>query len=348
MVTATGRKTTSLNLDKGKSPLPRATLGELPLLEHLAVAPQDMTLGQALRLLGMAHSEVFEVWLRFMQRRVRVRSWLSLAFPSTELAEYRYNEQEETVELTATSFGLYGTLGALPTFYTEELLEEARSDESASRDFLDIINSHLHHCLYWVSLWGKLARRTAELRNPQAVHVLHCLMGQAYPPLRPEGPPQTAVLGLLLRHTRSAMGLEDYCAYSLGFAGTERAVRTEQCVPRMARILESQRCRLGQANSTLGTDMYLGQQVSDCTGKFRLHFEGMSRQDMEFFLPKGQKFAAVGACVRQYLDVPLEYDVVLHPAPGTVFRQRLGACLGGYLLPDDSVSGNPVTVYHSV
>lgn len=351
MATTTGRKT---------DPLGRS--GEGPLA-RLVASPKNVTLGQALRLLGMEHSGDYEAWLRFMQRRVRVRAWLSLAFPVTELTEYRSISEESpsastgespnastgesTVELTATGFGLYGTLGPLPTFYTEELLEEARHSESVSRDFLDMLNARLHHCLHLTTLWGKLPRRTIELQDPQAVHVLHCLMGRAYPSLRPSGAPRVAVLELLLRHTRSAMGLESYCAYALGFAGTARSVRVEQCVPRTARIPASQRCCLGQANSSLGTDITLGEEVRDHTGKFRIHFEGLNMKDMERFLPAGSDFTTVDVHVRQFVDVPLEYDIVLHPAQETGFRQRLGARLGGYLLPGDIPPEQTVTVYHS-
>lgn len=354
MATETGRKTTPLEcLQKGHVLVAQSTSGSKTAaqspLAHLAAAPQSMALGQALRLLGMEHTADYAAWSRFMQRRVRVRSWLSLAFPSTELAAYQCEEEDgkSVVELTSTGFGLYGTLGPLPTFYTEELLEEARSDESVSRDFLDIINNRLHHCLHKVTLWGRVARCAAELQDPRITDMLHCLMGRAYPSLRPEGSPQIAVLSLLLRHTRSAMGLEEYCTCAFGFAGSSRSVRVEQCVPRKARIPESQRCRLGQANSTLGTDLSLGEQVPDCTGKFRLHFSGLSKNEMERFLPAGPDFVTVDRTVRQYLDVPLEYDVVLHPAVQTGFRQRLGDRLGGYLLPDDSAPTHPVTVYHS-
>lgn len=347
MAAASGRKA-AVVMAASFDPAPQ----ERPL-EHLMAHPQSFAQGQALRLLGMTHFGDYAAWLRFMQGHVRVRSWLSLAFPATELADIRRTDEGDTpdqpsVLLTGTGFGLYGTMGPLPTFYTEELLEEARHDESVSRDFLDILNIRLNHCLHLVTLWRKLYQRETELGDPRATHVLHCLMGQAYAGLRPEGPPQVAVLRLLLQHTRSAMGLEEYCTHALGVAGEGVCVRVEQCVRRVAAIPQRQRCRLGEANATLGQDAVLGEQIEDHAGKFRLHLEGLSREGMARFLPFASGYAELQGHVRRFLDVPLEFDVVLHPEcePGEAgaFRQRLGAPLGGYVFVQEGPLP-PVTIY---
>ncbi|MEG2005637.1 MAG: type VI secretion system baseplate subunit TssG, partial [Bilophila sp.] len=295
-----------------------------PVIRRLERTPADFTLGQAVRLLGMSHTKDYAAWLRFLHKHVRVRPWLSLAFPATELTActvtYDSEDAPPTYQLTDTAFGLYSTLGPLPTFYTEELMEEARRDESVSRDFLDIINNHLQQCLFLAQLHSKPVRQAVELQNPQTNHVLYCLMGQAYPALRPKGSPQVALLQLLLRHTRSAMGLEIYLARLLQLA----PVWVEQCVPRMASIPEDQRCQLGTNNTTLGHDSVLGSHIADRTGKFRIHFYNLDEQDMVRFLPDSAEYAALRTHVSRFLDVPLEFDVVLHPAAKPVRAPRLG------------------------
>lgn len=332
----------------------------------LQSAPTSFTLGQALRLLGMAHTGNHAEWQRFMHQHVRIRPWLSLAFPAAEMTEVLFlpadmadadtcgnaNAASNTkvdCRITGTAFGLYSTLGPLPTFYTEELLEEARQDESVTRDFLDILNNRLHQLYFQALLHHKLFRCAAELQSPQTRHMLHCLMGQAYSPLQPQGPPQAALLPLLLRHTRSAMGLEDYLAHCLGLFQTSATIEVEQCVPRMATIPIAQRCKLGMANATLGDNSVLGSRIADSTGKFRIHIHQMDESQINRFLPHSPDYSNVGVHVRRFLDVPLEFDVCLHPLPKPVPTRGLGKGLrlGQFLLAKNTVPSTPVTIYHS-
>ena len=108
---------------------------------------RELTLGQALRLLDRAHAESPD--LPSFEKDVAIRPHLSLAFPAADITEIRTPPAGPPAwQLTTTLLGLYGTMGPLPTFYTEELLDEARNDESLSRDFLDILNNRLYHLLY--------------------------------------------------------------------------------------------------------------------------------------------------------------------------------------------------------
>ncbi len=327
----------------------RSAVQKTSVLQELQEHPELFTLNQALRLLGMPHTATYAQWLQFLEQKIHVRPWLSLAFPATELTALDLDAGESRrIRITETSFGLYSTLGPLPTFYTEELLEEARRDESVSRDFLDVINSHLYKNAIRASLHNKLFRRAGELGDPQARHIFYCLMGEAYPSLRAEGPPQMAVLQLLLRRSRSAMGLEDYLSYALHLP----KVTVEQCVARTVRIPERQRCRLGMDNAQLGGNAVLGQQVEDRTGKFRIHIHEVDEQTRTSFLyarDNQELYRDIRLHVQRFLDVPLEFDLVLHPEPEKSTGQQLGksACIGRYLAAPGTVCTQPVTVYHS-
>ena len=106
-------------------------------MERLKTEPQRFTLGQALRLIGFTHARTLAEWDAFIQGNVYVRPWLSLAFPPSELLECEERETTPRFSLTATGFGLYSTMGPLPTFYTEELLDrmiEMGADSITSND----------------------------------------------------------------------------------------------------------------------------------------------------------------------------------------------------------------------
>ena len=140
------------------------------LERRLLTEPQRFTMMQTLRLLGIMNAVSAEDIDRFFRRNIRVVPWLSLAFPPAEVVSVQKREENGRVfyRVTVPYYGLYSTMGALPTFYTEELLDEAREDESISRDFLDILNNHLYHMLYAANRHGDIARRTVESANRSA------------------------------------------------------------------------------------------------------------------------------------------------------------------------------------
>ncbi|MBE6442264.1 MAG: type VI secretion system baseplate subunit TssG [Desulfovibrio desulfuricans] len=299
------------------------------LTARLLAEPKTFSLGQALRLLGYMHARTPEEWRAFVQNNTIIRPWLSLAFPSTEVAAIEEREERPQYVITATGFGLYSTMGPLPTLYTEELLEEARLDESVSRDFLDILNNHLARLRYAANLHNRLERRTVENRNRDAAHIQFCLMGQAHPSLREPGLPKARLTEIFARRTRSAAQLELY----LGHVLDRGDVRVEQCVERRAPIPADQRCRLGRANARLGADAMLGQCLRDSTGKFRIHLEHVEPDDMRRFLPGQAGHEALAAHLRRFLDAPLDYELALHPAGHEPPARPLGvdSAVGFYL-----------------
>ena len=212
-------------------------------LERLLLTePQRFTMMQALRLLGRAE--------RRERRRRRTASSAATSascrgsrsrFPPAEVVSVRKREEDgrAVYRVTVPYYGLYSTMGALPTFYTEELLDEAREDESISRDFLDILNNHLYHLLYAANRHGDIARRTVESANRSAEFIQYCLIGQAEEELRDPvaaraggGGPAGAALAL-----RGAARTLPRLSCS---GATD--VEVEQCVERRASVPTAQRC----------------------------------------------------------------------------------------------------------
>ena len=299
------------------------------LTARILSEPKSFSLGQALRLLGCLHARTPEERRAFIQENIVIRLWLSLAFPSTEVTGIEVRDERPRYIVTATSFGLYSTMGPLPTLYTEELLEEARNDQSISRDFLDILNNHLAQLRYAANLHNRLEWRTVEDQSRDAAHIQFCLMGQGHVSLRKPGLPKVYLTEIFARRTRSAARLELYLGYALGRGD----VRVEQCVERRAPIPTDQRCRLGVDNARLGTDAMLGQCLRDSTGKFRIHLDKVAPDDMRRFLPGQAAYTALTEHLRRYLDAPLDYELALHPASPEVPRRSLGvdSAVGFYL-----------------
>lgn len=286
------------------------------LRDHL----RELTLGQALRLLERAHAESPEP--PSFEEDVVIRPHLSLAFPAADITEMRMPPDSAPADppawrLTTTLLGLYGTMGPLPTFYTEELLDEARADESLSRDFLDILNNRLYHLLYAAERQNRLARRLTEHGDQRAAHLLHCLMSR---PEHGEAMPSIATAELLVCRHRSALRLQRSLASLL----RRTDVRVEECVERRVPIATEQRCRPGTANAVLGETAVLGSELRDSTGLFRIHLDAVLPEEMPDFLHGGRSCRRIEEHVREYVRHSLEFELVLHPAPCPPRRTELG------------------------
>lgn len=313
MATQTGRKT-------------------IDLREHIATLPSAFTLNQLLHMLGYLNTRTPAEQSAYLEKAILIRPWLSLAFPSTEVTDLVQEEGAATV-VTTTLFGLYSTLGSLPTLYTEELLEEARNDESVSRDFLDIINAHINRLRFRADRHNSLASRTIEDEDPFAAFIQFCLMGQS---MQAGKLPKAYLTEIFARRTRGAAQLERYLTYALHREDV-RDVRVEQCVERVVPIPLDQRAQLGCASVTLGEDAMIGLCVHDSTGKFRIHLDRLSSASLRHFLPGAPGYNDLTQHLTRFLDTPLDYELTLHPE-GEAPKPRLGMnCALGFSL------GTPTT-----
>lgn len=315
-----------------------AGVGREAVLERLIAKPKNFSFVQALRLLILCGREEYAGQEAFLRRGVKIVPELSLAHPSTDIVSIQDctpppvrddNAPEGSPQsaplsrytMTATFLSLYGTSSPLPTFYTEELLEEARQDTSASRDFLDIFNQTLYRLYYRAYNKYKLGFRTREQQDAGLRHLQYCLLGMGDENLRRSAGTRESDLrfiGQFTRHARSASGLKFYLGQRAGHAD----MQIEQCVERHMPIPADQLCRLGQAR--LNGESAIGIRIHDRSGKFRIHLRGMDDKAMQRFAPGGESRSVLENAVRQYLNIPLSYDLVRHAAPNSLNGTRLG------------------------
>lgn len=243
--------------------------------------------------------------------RIRVRPDLSLGFPAADVARVEEGGGNgPDFRVTATFLGLYGASSPLPTFYTEDLLEEASEDRSAARDFLDVINGRLYELLF--RCWGKyrMFLQVAEEGNPRELEKLFCLVGLGEEGLRDDAPEPYSLLryaGLFSQFPRSALGLETLLQDALG--GTP--VEVVPCLGRMVTIPPDQRMNVGTSGCILGEDGFLGEEIEDRMGKFRLRIGPLPIGRFRSLLPGLPDHERLAFLARLYLIDPLEYDIEL-------------------------------------
>jgi type VI secretion system protein ImpH len=256
---------------------------------------------------------------------VRVRPNLSMGFPASDVEEIAEQDDGEGTQfsITANMLGLYGTASPLPTFYTEELMEEEARDESVSRDFIDIINQRLYELLF--RCWSKYRQylQVLEWGNAPVLERLFCLVGLGEKKLREDVPEPYRLLryiGLFSQSPRSAMGLRALLKDALG----DVPLTINPCIERNAEIPLSQRCCLGVSGCTLGKDAYLGQELVDRMGKFRIQVGPLDESVFQTFFPGNEAYEQLTFLTQIYLTEPLAYDLELILDKG----QAQTICLG--------------------
>lgn len=341
MASAHRRKTADM------SSVDPATLGcdekYAALLRDVLASGKTYSFFQVVRLLklmsgvGLSQDAHQDAERAFFARRVAIRPELSLGFPGVDVTEVETTEPTEPAEddedkedapagfrVTTTFLGLYGASSPLPTFYTEDLIDDViREDTTVTRDFLDIVNRPFYRHFY--DIWSKhrwLVKLFDE-DDDEAYERLYALAGLSPAPIRDALPGSRLLLrylGLLSHFPRSAAGLRALLADALEIPDLE----IEQCVERSVAIPDDQRLRLGRQAHALGENTVLGVQASDRMNAFRLHVGPLDAHRFHMLLPDMPLHYRLGMLLGVYLHRPLDCELRLVLEKDEIGPARLG------------------------
>lgn len=324
---------------------------ELDLFEQ----PEAYSFYQTVSFLRRMHREATgdgESEEDFLRKRLRVNAYLSLAFPPNDVAGLRVLppqdtgklpappgeavlptfEEGERIEVTATFMGLYGSASPLPTFYTEELLDDYREDLSAAKSFLDLVGQ-LFFIRYFQAL-GKyrLLDRIVREESQEVRHELFSLFGVGHPELlgsRTLSGRDLACAGLFSLNRRPASALRSYLATR--FQLEYEQVEVEQCVSEPVAVPDDQRALLGRGSVTLGEDAVLGRKVPDRMGAFRIHLRDLDSETYHQFLPGRAEWDELRWAVRFYAGSALRSEIRLYLKSDEAQNSRIGGNRWGEL-----------------
>ncbi|RYF78855.1 MAG: type VI secretion system baseplate subunit TssG [Comamonadaceae bacterium] len=274
--------------------------------------------------------------LRLMRRQesvqgrattIRVRPKLSLGFPDTDLDRIEPLPDGAGWRVTANFFGLYGVTSPLPTYYSEDLLDDEREGQQARREFLDIFHHALYPQLFLAWRKYRLHLRAVEEKDPHALGTLFSFAGLGLSAQRQKlqrAPQLLRQLGLFAMHTRSALGLQTLLADA--FAPAQVAI--DSCVLQHLPIPAAQRLQLGLKAHVLGEESYLGMEIEDSDNLLRISMSALPADLFQQLLPGAEGYARLRFLTRFYLTRPLQIDLALSLAPGERPGLQLGARSG--------------------
>lgn len=235
-----------------------------------------------------------------------------LGFPGHDIdrVEFFIEHGQLRARLRLNLLGLCGAGSPLPAFYGEQACADGVGG-STTREFLDVFHHRLQRLM--LPIWRKYryrARFQAGARDTlsEQMFALIGLSGQQIRSVAQLNCERLLpYLGLLSLRAHSAALIETVLRYYF----KHHRLFIEQWVLRTVAIADAQRNRLGTANSVLGRDQVLGSQVADCSGKFRVHLQGLCWQQFHGFLPTGPDYPLLCSLVRLTSRDPLDYDVRL-------------------------------------
>lgn len=286
-----------------------------------------------------------------LNRRVRFRNSLSLAFPPSEIAEFKPIPRPaageprvdgpspvtpaafERIEITPAFMGLLGAGGTLPAFYTELFAqrEQLHRDQSARR-FLDVFVHRAVVLFYQAWRKHRLPLRFEADRQREALPQMLALVGFGQRPLRHrlrgrEGGIADEALahyaGLLRQRPVSAAAVRQILADYF-----QAPVRLEPFVGRWFTLPPEQRSVLVDGPSgacVLGGGAVIGERVWQRDLRLRLAIGPLERSLFERFLPGGPAHLALREWLGLLTGITLEHEIRLTLRADDVQPARLDA-----------------------
>lgn len=282
-------------------------------------------------------------------KNIRIKPNLSMAFPVAGVEKIIENRSDQSFDITANFLNLYGTLSPLPSYYTEDLIEEERFDESFIRDFLDILNQRLYELCFLA--WSKYRSmmQIHEIKNPYHEERLYCIGGFGSENARQKITEPFRLLrysGLFAMGTRSAVGLETLLTDATGYKAN-----ITQCVNRKSPIPENQWFCLGEKNTTLNEDSYLGREISDSLSEFKISFGPFEDEKFRDFLSGTEMYRKIVELVKLYLvdsflfviEVLVKGSHIKHAVLDSPENQWGSLGLDTWLYSDETIETSPIS-----
>ncbi len=203
-------------------------------------------------------------------------------------------------------------------------LSTARS--SPVRDFLDLF----HHRLvsYFYRAWTKyrfdvnFGVRGRDEMTRYLLRLTGLTPDVNYERIGVEPIRMLRYVGLLTQHPRSAVSLEgllnDYWDHFLKF-------RVDQHVGRWVPLPREDFNSMGMANSRLGEDLTVGEQVFDLSGAFTIRIAPVNWETYLQLLPDGEAHYQMRSLVKFYCGDPLQFTIEVKLEAGAVPEMRLGS-----------------------
>jgi type VI secretion system protein ImpH len=286
-----------------------------PLNQQFFDEPERFEFFQAVRLLERMFPERAAVGRDNLPSKevVRFRSRPTIEFPASEVHEIREVQEEfsdeQKLEMFINFMGMVGAIGALPTHYTELVIERARYRDRALWEFIDIF-THRSVSLFFRA-WEKYRFPVSyERGEDDFTEYLFDILGLGTRGLRGRlSVPDESLIpyaGLISNKPQSVASIEQTLSDYFGVP-----VKVEQFFGQWLALDKESITQLGKENSRLGVSTVVGTRVFDNQSKIRLRIGAVGYEKFKGFLPNGSAYPALCSMVRFLVGQEFDFDLQL-------------------------------------
>jgi type VI secretion system protein ImpH len=258
---------------------------------------------------------------------IRFRPDLDMAFPTSDVVGVRSDrtaEGEPRYEVTVTFLGLYGSASPMPTWFTEDILDDSK-ESAFVRGFLDLFHHRLISLFY--RAWEKYTLPPPEGGGGDlnANRLLSLIgiddeMGPGdIPGLKPWR--FLAVAGLAALQPRSAVSLEGI----LKNLFPHLQPRVEQFVGRWIEVPREELNRIGESNCKLGENVTLGERVFSYVNTFSVRVGPVYEEVFLSFGTRGKMIRRLRAVIDLFNQDCLDYEIEVLVFPEAMPDPLLGS-----------------------
>lgn len=273
-----------------------------------------------------------------LDEKLRLTSTLSLDAPHGQVESLRQDAPDAPLQMTAWYNGLTGAMGALPTAYSEWLIErQYRYSDRSAKAFLDLFDHRLY-CLSYLA-WQKYhlcAQAESDGQPPLQTAILALsglLMSTPSPAIAQHAPLFASSVRSMINLERWLCALFGVPAQIIPFTGGWRSVAVDEC------------CQLGNPKQILGIAPMVGRARLEVHAHFDVVLGPMSPETSRRFTPPGRDGRDLWLCVRDYIGPVVDFSVSLIISSAGLAPRPLGMSVLGL---DLCLGHNSVSHLHQV
>jgi len=326
---------------------PQSRRKTISIVDKLYKEPWRFSFFQAVRLIqnvfnrqGVASSELSPVASDVAAKGelVKFSSAATLAYSTSDVLAVK---KEATDNLAKTDvqvsfMGLAGISGALPSHYTDFILQRQRAKDTAMRDFFNLFNhraislfyraSEKHHLAY--SYEAYKVHGKSDTVDP-ITNALLALIGRRVTAIDTASSVRLAENRLFFGGIYAASQCSPVALAALLSEQFNVPIFVEQFIGEWAELHADDRISLGDyqgrtgANNCLGMNAIIGTKVYCVESRFRIIIGSLSRHEFEQMKPGSEKLHALVKFTRNYIGPNLVFDLKIKLDMGDASCARL-------------------------
>ena len=298
------------------------------LIERLYKEPWRFSFFQAVRLVqnvfGPSQGQLEPVGSDASPERelINFKVPLSLAYPKSDVIDIKPGNSKVGHEMKVSFIGISGISGALPSHYTEFMLQRQRAKDTAMRDFYDLFNHRAVSLFFraWKkhNLCGSYETQKVHGKADKVDPITNALLSFVGRRVTSCDTPES------IRRSEQLLFFGGIYASAQRSPGTLSAllgehfnvpIEIEQFVGEWGEMYQDDRVVLGDGrgdggkNNQLGVNATIGSRVYCIESRFRIVIGPLNSQEFERIKPGSQGLHALCELARGYVGPNVAFDL---------------------------------------